>query len=99
MESTGHGDAAGLTAASQSFGQMITLWQIGNEIGFDNLSRESWKDGLMAFTGPMFLGPRTLSCPGAALPALCTTEARIMEVHADGTFSDPVPGPYDAYAS
>lgn len=98
MESTGHDDAAGLTAASQSFGQMITLWQIGNEIGFDNLTRESWKAGLMDFTGPMFLGPRRLSCPGAALPALCTTEARIMEVHADGTFSDPIPGPYDAYA-
>lgn len=99
METGGRGEAAGQTAASQSFGQMITLWQIGNEIGYDNLSRQSWHDALMAFTGPMFLGPRHLSCPGAALPALCTTEARIMEVHAVGTFSDPVPGPYDAYAA
>lgn len=99
MESTGRPEAAGLTAASQSFGQLITLWQIGNEIGYDNLTRQAWHDGLMGFTGPMFLGPRTLACPGAALPALCTTEARIMEVHADGTFSDPVPGPYDAYAA
>jgi branched-chain amino acid transport system substrate-binding protein len=99
MEAGGRGEAAGQTAASQSFGQLITLWQIGNEIGYDNLSRQSWHDALMAFTGPMFLGPRNLSCPGAALPALCTTEARIMEVHADGSFSDPVPGPYDAYAA
>lgn len=99
MEAAGASEEAGLTSASQSFGQLITLWQIGNEIGFDNLSRESWHEALMGFTGPMFLGPRTLACPGAALPALCTTETRIMEVHADGTFSDPVPGPYDAYAS
>jgi branched-chain amino acid transport system substrate-binding protein len=98
MEAAGRSAEAGLTSASQSFGQLITLWQIGNEIGFDNLSRQSWHDAMMAFTGPMFLGPRTLSCPGAALPALCTTETRIMEVHADGTFADPVPGPYDAYA-
>ncbi len=99
MEAAGLGDAVGLTSASQSFGQLITLWQIGNDIGADNLSRDSWRDGLMSFTGPMFLGPRTLSCPGAVLPALCTTETRIMRINDDGTFTDAVPGPYDAYAN
>lgn len=99
MEAAGKSDSVGLTAASQTFGQLITLWQIGNEIGVDNLSRDTWRDGLMSFTGPMFLGPRTLSCPGTVFPALCTTQTRIMRINEDGTFTDAVPGPYDAYAS
>jgi branched-chain amino acid transport system substrate-binding protein len=99
MTAAGMEDDANLTAAPQSFGQILTLWQIGNEIGFDNLSRAAWKDGLMKFQGPVFLGPRSTSCPGAAFPALCTTEARLLEIGGDGTLTDPVPGPYDPYAS
>jgi branched-chain amino acid transport system substrate-binding protein len=99
MKAAGMEDDANLTAAPQTFGQILTLWQIGNEIGFDNLSRASWKDGLMKFQGPVFLGPRSTSCPGTAFPALCTTEARLLEIGGDGTFTDPVPGPYDPYAS
>jgi branched-chain amino acid transport system substrate-binding protein len=99
METAGLADQAGLTSASQTFGQFITLAQIGDSIGFDNLSRASWKDALLAFPGPMFLGPRNLSCPSPVLPALCTTETRIMEINDDGSFTDVVPGPYDAYAS
>ena len=98
MDAAGLGEEAALTSASQSFGQLITLWQIGNTIGADNMTRDSWREALLGFTGPMFLGPRTLACPGAVLPALCTTETRIMEINADGTFTDAVPGPYDAYA-
>jgi branched-chain amino acid transport system substrate-binding protein len=99
MEDAGLAEKANLTAAPQTFGQLITLWSIGNEIGFDNLSRAGWKDGLMKFQGPVFLGPRSTSCPGSAFPALCTTEARLLEIGGDGTLTDPVPGPWDPYAS
>lgn len=91
-------DAITLTAASQTFGQFVTLWQLGNQIGADKLSRATWKDALLKDTGPVFLGPRRLSCLLPGLPALCTTELRIMQI-TDKGLADVVPGPYDAYKS
>lgn len=98
MDAAGNADDIGLTASSQTFGQIITLWELGNQIGVDNLSRDSWKDALLGFTGPAFLGPRTLSCLLPGLPSLCTTEMRIMQI-TDSGLDDVVPGPYDAYKS
>lgn len=99
MEAAGLAAEAELTSAPQTFGQFMTLWSIGNSVGFDGLDRAGWTEALGAYTGPVFLGPRTLSCPGAVFPALCTTEARILVVAGEGTFTDPVPGPYDPYAT
>jgi branched-chain amino acid transport system substrate-binding protein len=98
MDAAGHTDDIGLTSSSQTFGQLITLWELGNKIGFDKLSRDSWKEALLGFTGPVFLGPRKMTCLLPGLPALCTTEMRIMQITDDG-LDDVVPGPYDAYAS
>jgi branched-chain amino acid transport system substrate-binding protein len=97
MDAAGLADDASLTAAPQTFGQLLTLWQVGNEIGYDGLDRAGWKAGLLEFQGPVFLGPRSTSCPGAAFPALCTTEARLLEIMGGGKLSDPVPGPFDPY--
>ena len=44
MDAAGKSDDAGLTAASQTFGQLVTLWQIGNTIGADNLTRDSSRE-------------------------------------------------------
>ena len=96
MEASGNSDDIGLTASSQTFGQIITLWELGNQIGFDDLSRDTWKQALLGFKGPAFLGPRSLSCLLPGLPSLCTTEMRIMQITDEG-LDDVVPGPYDAY--
>jgi branched-chain amino acid transport system substrate-binding protein len=97
MDDAGMTKQASLTSAPQTFGQVLTLWQVGNTVGFDKLNRASWKDALMHFGGPVFLGPRKTTCPGSTFPALCTTEARLLEIGSNGALSDPVPGPYDPY--
>ena len=87
FEAAGKEDDLGLTSTAVSFGQIVMLWNIGNDIGADELSRESWLAGLGAFTGPVWMGPNEAACPGAMFPASCSQQSRISQIGADGVES------------
>lgn len=87
-------DAAGATGG---FGEALALWSVGNTVGADELDSASWLTGIKAFTGPVYLGPRSLAC-GAndTFPGLCSTQSRWFTIGAsgledatDGAFVDP----------
>lgn len=75
---------ATLSGATGGFGSAMALWSIGNTIGADKLDSASWLEGMKAFTGPVFLGPRSVKCPGPTFPAVCTTQMRVFQIK-DGT--------------
>lgn len=76
------------TGAAVSFGQVLMLWSIGNELGADNLNREAWSGGLEAFTGPVFMGPPSAQCPGPVFPAVCTSQSRMSQIGDGGVHTD-----------
>lgn len=72
-------------AATSGFSMALALWEIGNEIGYDALSPDTWFEGMKAFEGPVYLGPRTLACGSVeAFPGLCSTASRWFTITEDG---------------
>jgi hypothetical protein len=69
----------------------IALWEVGNEIGADRITRETWLEGMGGFTGPVFLGPREVSCPGRVFPSVCGKGSRVFQI-VDGEFVDATDG-------
>lgn len=89
-----------LTSTATSFGQVLALWSIGNEIGADTLDRATWLDGLRGFTGPVFMGPDAAKCPGVVFPAVCTFQSRFSQIAADGVETAVNDGePIDPFAA
>lgn len=80
----GSADDASLSGATGGFANIVTLAEIGTEIGYDNLSSEAWAEALASYTGEMFLGSPEIECPGPVLPNLCTTQYKMLEVSGDG---------------
>jgi len=85
---------------AQSFSLALSLWKIGNQIGYDKLSPATWMQGMKAFKGPVYLGAPTLSCGKSKLfPGICSLASFWYTVtatgglqKADGNQSfDPIP--------
>lgn len=69
--------------ASQAWGSIISLHQIMKSLGADELTKESVGTALTSFAGPVPVGPRTIKCPGAAFPSVCSDEGRIYRIKDD----------------
>jgi branched-chain amino acid transport system substrate-binding protein len=81
--------------ASQSWGQLLALWEIGNKIGADKLSKETWLEGIKGFTGPVLLGAREVACPGPVFPSVCTSQSRVWQQSEGGAkWTDATDGKY-----
>ncbi len=78
-------------SASQGFGQALALWEVGNGIGADGISRDAWLEAMRTFEGPVFMGPREISCPGPVFPSVCGGQSRVYQYTADG-FVDATDG-------
>lgn len=72
------------TDAAVAFGQVLSLWAIGNKIGADNLTRASWVAGMRAYTGPVWMGPDSVKCPGSPYLAVCTALSQFSQIGDDG---------------
>lgn len=84
FETYGDPEEASLSGATGGFANIVTLAEIGTEIGFDDLSAEAWMEAIAGYTDAMFLGAPSISCPGPVLPTLCTTEYKMLQVSGDG---------------
>lgn len=100
-----HGEGAPTQSfASYGWGTILALADVLGGLG-DALDQESVNAAVSAFTGPVPLGARTVSCPGPVIPAVCTGEGRIFQIVGDvvvdannGEVIDPTAAPAVASA-
>jgi branched-chain amino acid transport system substrate-binding protein len=61
---------------------VLTLRDVLQKVGVDNLTPESIGNALTAFAGPVEMGPSTVTCPGAVYPTVCVSTVRPYQVKA-----------------
>ncbi len=72
--------------ASADWGLILTVQSILSKVGASNLSASSITSALKAFTGPVVMGPQSVSCPGTVYASLCTGVAFAYQVKNGQTF-------------
>jgi branched-chain amino acid transport system substrate-binding protein len=57
-----------------TFANVLTIAKLATAIPWDQISSETLTTAIAGFTGPMFLGPPEVKCPGQPFPPLCSTQ-------------------------
>lgn len=91
MTAQGASDTMNVGHSVKGFGDILSIAKWGNEIGYDNLSPESFEQAILEFRGPAFMVPGEIVCGGhPTYKGICGDQApRVAFIDGKWTSQEP----------